>query len=476
MTARPSHRIIGIEVVALIGAVALAAWRAATGHADWDPAPLLILLTVAIAGDVTALESAANRVKISSSFLAIVTATVLLGETPAAVIGVVTILGGWALSRYAAHDLLINLVTYAWFPLIGGIAFHEILEAMGAGSDDSVYYALVFGLFVVALGINFVLIAGYSCYVERSRLWTKVQRALVPILPSELFTALLAVGVAYLYVQVGDAALVLFGVVLLVFQYLLGALLLSQQRGDELEVRARQLAGFQVAVLSALLRTLDLRDRMTARHSAAVARYAREIASAAGLSEQDQELAHTAGLLHDIGKFILSDRILKGDEKLTEADWEEIRRHPYEGARIVSEIDGYQPVGDIILAHHERADGLGYPRGLQGDQIPVISRILAVADTYDVMTARDSYRDPISSFEAIEELRRVAGSQLDQRCVEVFVRMLEQKELSYRHGEDADFEAELALDRRIREYVGIGETPARATLGLSRASSGSGAG
>ena len=222
------------------------------------------------------------------------------------------------------------------------------------------------------------------------------------MLPSELAAALLAVGIARAYVDVGLPALALFGVVLLIFQYLLGALLLSQQRGDELELRARQLASFQVAVLSALLRTLDLRDRMTARHSAAVARYSREIAAAAGLPEQEQELAHTAGLLHDIGKFILPDRILKGDEKLTEEDWEEIKRHPYEGARIVSEIDGYGPVGEIILAHHERTDGNGYPRGLQGDEIPLISRIISVADTYDVMTARDSYRDPVSSLEAID--------------------------------------------------------------------------
>jgi putative nucleotidyltransferase with HDIG domain len=349
--------------------------------------------------------------------------------------------------------------------LLIGIGFHETLAGTGTGPGDALYYVLVFCLFLVALGINFALIAGYSCYLEGSRFLEKVRRGLVPILPSELASALLAVGIARAYVDIGLPALALFGVVLLTFQYLLGALLLSQQRGDELELRARQLAGFQVAVLSALLRTLDLRDKMTARHSAAVARYSREIAVAAGLSEREQELAHTAGLLHDIGKFVFSDRILKGDAKLTEEDWQEIRRHPYEGARIVSEIDGYQPVGEIILAHHERIDGLGYPRGVQGDDIPTIARIIAVADTYDVMTARDSYREPVSPYDAIEELRRVAGTQLDARFVELFVGMLESRKLIYRHGEDADFEAELALDRRIRDYVGVDEAPARLAPG-----------
>jgi putative nucleotidyltransferase with HDIG domain len=469
MTGRPTRFVLGLELVALVAALAVCVSRAATGHIEWDLDTLLFLLALSIVGDILVVQTAASGVKTSSSFLAIITAIVFLGEVPAAFIGVATILVGWCVSRYAGHDLLINLVTYAWFPLIAGIAFHEIVDATGTNQTEALYYVLIFGLFTFALAINFAIIAGYSAYVDRSRVWTKVKRALGPVLPSELASALLAVGIARAFVDLGLPALALFGVVLLTFQYLLGALLLSQERGEELELRARQLAGFQVAVLSALLRTLDLRDRMTARHSAAVARYAREIAASAGLSEEDQELAHTAGLLHDIGKFILSDRILKGREKLTEEDWEEIRRHPYEGSRIVSEIDGYQPVGDIILAHHERIDGLGYPRGLQGDEIPVISRIISVADTYDVMTARDSYREPVSPLEAMEELRRVSGTQLDGRFVELFISILEKQDVAYRHGEDADFEAELALDRRISDYVGVsaaaGSGKLRTTLG-----------
>jgi putative nucleotidyltransferase with HDIG domain len=192
---------------------------------------------------------------------------------------------------------------------------------------------------------------------------------------------------------------------------------------------------------------------MTARHSAAVARYAREISIAAGFSKEEQELVHTAGLLHDIGKFIFPDRILKSDTKLTEDDWKIIKMHPYQGARVVAQMEGYGPISDIILAHHERVDGKGYPRGLRGHEIPALSRIISVADTYDVMTARDSYRTPISSFEAIQELKRVAGSQLDAEYVELFVRILAGKDVRFRHGEDADFDAELGLDKRIYKYA-----------------------
>jgi putative nucleotidyltransferase with HDIG domain len=456
MPGRPTKRVITLELAALAAAVVVAVWQ--NGDSNWDLALFGILLATSVIGDLTAVHTPASRMSISSSFLTIVTATVFLGETPAALIGVATIAAGWLRFRYAPTTLLINVVTYAWFPLLSGIAFDRTLEATGVGQADGLFYLFVFGLFVVALAIDFILIAGYFSYLEGNSLWTRARRALSPLLPSELASALLAVGVAYLYVQLGLPTVALFALVVIVFQNLIGALLLSQQRADELELRAKQLAGFQVALLSALLRTLDLRDRMTARHSAAVARYAREIAAASGLSEEDQELAHTAGLLHDIGKFILPDRILKGDVELTDSDWVEIRKHPYEGARIVSQIDGYQPVGDIILAHHERPDGLGYPLGLHDSEIPALSKVIAVADTYDVLTARDSYRRPVSTFEAIAELRRSAGTQLDPTYVEILAELLVDKDLPYRHGEDADFETELALDRRIHEYATAGTT------------------
>jgi putative nucleotidyltransferase with HDIG domain len=440
------------EFLALALALALAVIEAP--HADWDPALFVTLLALSIIGDLAAVDTAASRVKLSSSFLAIVIAIVFLGATPATLIALITILASWTRDRYPAPDLLINLLTYACFPLVTGIGFHELVAALGTDPLDPAYYLLILALFAFALAIDFLLIAGYSAYVEGSSFISKLRRAHMPVWSSEIASALLACGVAWMYMELGDPAVALFAVVLLTFQFLLGELLLSQQRGDELELRAKQLAGFQVALLSALLRTLDLRDRMTARHSAAVARYAREVAAEAGLSEEEQERAHTAGLLHDIGKFVLPDRILKGDAKLAEADWDQIRTHPYEGARIVSEIDGYQPIGELILAHHERVDGLGYPRGLSGDQIPLIARIIAVVDAYDVMTARETYRDPVDSFEAVAELKRMSGTQFDAEVVEAFVRVLDGKDLAYRHGEDADFEAELRLEGRISDYVG----------------------
>jgi len=435
-------------VVGLALVTAAAIWRAPS--ATWDLPLFCILLGFSVFSDLTAI-STTSKVKISGSFLALVLAMVFLGGTPAAVIGVLTILAGWLRWRDEGHYLLNNLLTYATFPLVSGILFHEIVVEGHVTENDASFYALIFGVFLVALAINFTMIASYSCYLDRSSFFNKVRTALFPLLPSELAAALMAVGVAYLYVQVGLAGVAMFGVVLVTFQYLLGALLVSQQRAEELELRSKQLASFQVGMLSAMLRTLDLRDQMTARHSAAVARYSRAIAQRAGYSRREEELVHIAALLHDIGKFILPDRILKANVPLTDEDWMLIKRHPQQGARVVSSLDGYGPVAEIILAHHERIDGKGYPRGLAGDEIPELARIISVSDTYDVMTARDSYRTPMSSYDAIKELRRVAGKQLDARFVEIFIELLEGKDVSFQHGEAADFEKELALEARIEE-------------------------
>jgi putative nucleotidyltransferase with HDIG domain len=455
---RPTPRVKAMMAGTLL--VAVGAAIGVAPQANWDLPLLGILLGFSVFSDLTAIRTT-SRLKVSGSFLALTLAMVFLGGTPAALIGMITILAGWLRWRDVPHDLLSNLTTYTTFPLLGGLAFERAISLSGVTTDDWTFYLLIIALFQFALVINFVMVIGYTCYLERCSFLAKVRTEVPPVLPSEFASAMLAVGVAFIYAQIGIAAIALFGVVLVTFQYLLGALMISQQRAEELEKRSKQLASFQVGMMSALLRTLDLRDQMTARHSAAVARYSRAIAQRAGLSRSEAELVHIAALLHDIGKFILPDRILKANVPLTDEDWMLIRRHPAQGAKVVSSVDGYGPVAEIILAHHERIDGKGYPRGISGDDIPELSRIISVADTYDVMTARDSYRAPVSSFEAIQELRNVAGKQLDARFVEIFVELLEGKDLSFRHGEEADFEKELALEARIEETA----TPRDASAG-----------
>jgi putative nucleotidyltransferase with HDIG domain len=262
---------------------------------------------------------------------------------------------------------------------------------------------------------------------------------------------MLATILAVAYAGVGLP--MLFGglAVLLILRHLTVALLRSEDRADQLEARSIQLASLQFGVLATLMNALSLRDRTTARHATAVARYAKSLAIEAGCDESEQEVIHTAGLLHDIGKFTWSDRVLH-PEQLTDGDWEVIKRHPQDGATLVGKLDGYGPVADAILYHHERIDGGGYPAGLIGNEIPLASRIVAICSTYDRMTARESYHAPMTQEDAIAELRKIAGRQIDADLVELFITLIERDGEAIA-GEDADFETELAFERRVRHMA-----------------------
>ena len=172
---RPTRTAIGVMVAALVATAALGVWDAS--ESNWDLALFAVLLAFSVFSYLTAV-STESKVKVSGTFLALVLAMVFLGGTPAALIGVSAMLVGW-LARWhdEGHYLLNNILTYALFPLLGGIAFHEGTQAIGLTADDPSFYLLVFALFQFALLINFVMIAGYGCYVERVPFRSKLQGA-----------------------------------------------------------------------------------------------------------------------------------------------------------------------------------------------------------------------------------------------------------------------------------------------------------
>src|SRR3954470_22907045 len=405
-----STLLVAVEALALAAAVVIAA--ATSTPADWEPPALVaVLLALALTSDLFAVSYGAQR--ISGSFLALVLAMALCGPAPAAAIGVASVLFDHLRARNPLPLLLANLAAFATFPLVGGL----LIQWADVEPDSAAFPLLVIGVFLITNLLNFLMIGGHHAFAERVPLAGEFRKIFVPVLPSEVLSAVLCALVAAFYVRTGVPAIALMLLVLLTFQYLLRELLLSRER-------AERLAGLQLGVLVSMIETLALRDRMTARHSAAVARYARAMARALGWPAEEQELVHTAGLLHDIGKFAFPDSILLADSRLTDAQWEAVKRHPEDGARIVQRLDGYGPVAEIVHAHHERWDGNGYPRGLAGEEIPRGARLIAVADTFDVITARDSYRKPLSSEEAVAELREVAGSQLDPNVVHIFIELL----------------------------------------------------
>ena len=438
-----STRLIAGEVVVLALACVVAALVSTA--ADWKPPELFaVLLALALGSDLLAVRHKVQR--ISGSFLALVLAMALLGPAPAVAIGILSVLVDQLRARNPLPRFITNLATYATFPLIGSLLIQGAADALDVQEDDLAFSLLILAGFFVSHLLNFLGIAGDYAFHTRGSLAHEFRTIFVPVLPSAAVGALLCVLVVFVYERSGFATLSLLVVVLFVFQYLLRELLLSQDR-------AERLASLQMGVLTSMIETLALRDRMTARHSAAVARYARAMAIALDRPAAEQELAHTAGLLHDIGKFAFPDSILLAGQELSEDQWEVVRRHPADGARIVRRVDGYGPVADIVLSHHERWDGAGYPHGLAGEEIPLASRLIAVADAYDVLTARDSYRRPVSGAAAVAELRACAGTQFDPQVVETFARVLTSERLSFGHGDDADFEAELAFEQRVRAYA-----------------------
>ena len=182
-------------------------------------------------------------------------------------------------------------------------------------------------------------------------------------------------------------------------------------------------AGEQLAAAVLLAETLDLRDVATARHSETVGRYAERIALELGLPPDHVERLRIAGVLHDIGKLGISDAVLLKAGPLDASEWEQIERHPEVGARILEHAN-LRDVASWVLAHHERIDGMGYPRGLAGAAIPLEGRVLAVADAFEAMTADRPYRNALSSELARAELRRAAGAQFDPKVVDAFLRAL----------------------------------------------------
>jgi len=391
--------------------------------------------------------------QVSTSFLAIILALTLLGPTPAAVLAVVAVLIDSLRRRLPLRDVVANLSTFASFPLAGGVLFNVLGGPGLEGDEGAAYVLIVLGTFMATNLLNFMLIAIDISITADQPILRSLRYVYLPTMPTELAIGLLTAAVTFVYHREDVWALTLLVVIAFIFQYLLGTTMSSLRRKDELELRTQQLASLQVGLLSTVLQTLSMRDKMTARHSAAVARYARAVAEDLGLSRREQEIIHTAALLHDIGKFIFPDDILLADAKLTDEQFDIVRRHPEQGARLVQRIEGYGPVAEVILAHHERIDGRGYPHRISGEEIPLGSRIISVADTYDVMTSRDSYRVPVSSAEAVAELRRVSGTQLDAEIVETFVRLLSEGNLSFRHVDDADFERELDFEQRVRDYA-----------------------
>jgi HD-GYP domain-containing protein (c-di-GMP phosphodiesterase class II) len=191
----------------------------------------------------------------------------------------------------------------------------------------------------------------------------------------------------------------------------------------------RDLERFMINMVKSLVQMIEAKDVYTKGHSERVSRYCMRMAEELGLDERLQKDLQWASILHDIGKIGTPESVLNKPGRLTEEEYSHIKAHPGKGATILGPM---QPLaGSIpgILSHHERFDGKGYPDGLQGEEIPLVARIIAVADTFDAITSTRAYRPGKTEQEALKIVKECAGTQLDPKLVRVFEHVLKTKPL-----------------------------------------------
>ncbi|HEV3228893.1 MAG TPA: HD domain-containing phosphohydrolase [Solirubrobacteraceae bacterium] len=440
VVARVPVRRAAAVAVAGAGLAGTLVWFALISHRRLSDPLLFVLLAGAIGAELTRTRYS-SRSYLSASFACSMLAVAFLGPAAVFLLTVVTELVLAPAQRRNWRIVLVNLFVTGLPALAAGSVFAAL--SRGVSHTDARFEIALAAVAAGALALNFLLANSLLAAVEGEPVLPNLRppRAFYPALVLNLA---LTVAVAGVYAKFGLAASAFILIVVVAFNYMYHLVAAARER-------AREYASLSWGVLSGLVRALEVRDSRSARHSAAVAAFARDIAHHCGLSERDCELAHTAGLLHDIGKFALSDRAMDRGGTLADLDWQAIRQHPALGADMLRDLGLYGPVADIVIAHHERPDGRGYPLGLKDDEIPDIAKIVAVAEVYDTLTAEGTYRTRMNSFEALTELRRVAGRQLEGRYVEAMAELLAGQGVEYRHRDDADFYRELDLERRINE-------------------------
>lgn len=216
----------------------------------------------------------------------------------------------------------------------------------------------------------------------------------------------------------------------LVFGLVVGTLFqVVHHRLERLEKRTNRLSAMYTQTLSSLAHTVEVRDRHTQGHSERVARNALVLGRELGFSARHLELLYWSAMLHDLGKIAVPDYVLLKDGPLSAEEYDEIKRHPEYAAELLASLSGdYTPIATVVRSHHERWDGLGYPQGLVGAEIPLMSRIISIVDVFEALTSQRPYRDPMAPERALEFVLEAAGRQFDPNLVDVF-------ELCYRRGD-----------------------------------------
>jgi putative nucleotidyltransferase with HDIG domain len=370
---------------------------------------------------------------------------VLFGPLAAGLVGAASQLGDQELiSRSPGRAPALKWVTYTCVRFLSGTATGFATQWV-VHFVPSEFGGLVLATLVgaaVAEAAEFLL--SLLTAVVRGGSLREGARVVLPALAfvPPIYTPIVAL-LAYMYTAVSPWTLALFLVPAIAAQRLYGLYQQERQLAAELTTANEALERANLQFASALIATLDARDAYTAGHSAAVAIYSRDIAERMGLPAYTRDLAYLCGLVHDIGKIGLPAGLIEKPGALTLEERRQMQEHSAIGERILRNVDQYSEIATIVRHHHERVDGQGYPDGLSGDEIPLISRIIAVADAYNAMTSDRPYRDAMPSSTARHRLAQAVESQFDTAVVVAFEAILATASEDYRlaRGDEFRFDA-----------------------------------
>jgi len=404
------------------------------------PTVLLLAVVAAVAEHVSIRLT--KNVEQSISALPMLFAAVLFGPLASATVGGASMLGDPELISRRDPDRAPRLkwATYTSTRFIGGALTGLAAQATMA-IVPSTFGGLIAATLVGALVSETIdILFAMTTAVVRGGSVADTARTLTPllVLVPPLYAPVVAL-LGFMYIEVSPWTLALFLVPAMAAQRLYALYQKERVLSAKLSTANETLERANLQFAAALIATLDARDRYTAGHSAAVAIYSRDIAERMGLPVEIQDHAYLCGLVHDIGKIGLPPGLLEKPGALTLEERRQMQEHSAIGERILGHVDEYSEISTVVRFHHERIDGQGYPDGLSENAIPLVSRIIAVADAYNAMTSDRPYRDAMPSRVARLRLAQAVDSQFDTAVVAAFEAILAGADEEYRLAKRRDF-------------------------------------
>lgn len=438
----PSAVLVGYAIALVATALATHVLLTALGFTLPDPIIIAGLCAVAAMAERGTVRLGVTTEQ-SISLLPTLFAAVTFGPTAAGLVGAASMLGDPELFRSSGRSPALKFLVYSSSrSLVGAAAGLSALASQSVISDFGgiAIAAAVSALVAEALDVAF---AALTAHIRRTRSTMDVVRTHAPLVLTSVLLFAPVVAILALAYDVSRWTALLFFAPALAAQQVFALYQEQKRLNDELSSANATLRRANLSFAEALVTVLEESDLYTAGHSKAVAIYSRDIAERMGLSSDFQEQAYLCGLVHDIGKIGLPPSLLSKDGPLTLDERRVMERHSEIGERILEKVDAYGEVAQVVRSHHERVDGEGYPDGVRAEDIPLLSRIIAVADAYNAMTSNRPYRDAMPSRVARLRLAQAVETQFDTHAVAAFEAILASADETYRTASRTEFKTDL---------------------------------